>query len=232
MSGNTCCVCHDPLLVPNDDDEGPSALPDDVLYPCGHHYHWQCALDRATTVCAACGADGRDADGKMLVTVSNEGGYVFTPSSSPSDARDRVTENFDLSEELEEEAFMLANPQIRRAETFLTLVEQGDWDEAESFLRDEPRVDANVTRRNSAQTALHMAAYNNECVSRLRLSSLAADILVQCGRDTRLARVRREEGRTRRFGSDTARVRFGGQGRRSRFVAGLNYVLLRTSRLL
>ncbi|KZV83350.1 hypothetical protein EXIGLDRAFT_656163 [Exidia glandulosa HHB12029] len=150
MSTEKCCVCLESLTVPSDSDEGPSEVIDDVELPCRHHYHWQCILDHPSSICSSCGADARNADGKLLVTVRNEGG---------------VSEDYDLGAELEEEAFLAGHPHIGRAEAFLALVEQGDADAAEGLLRgdegEEP-VDVNVTRRNSKQTALHMAAYNND----------------------------------------------------------------------
>ena len=52
----------------------------------------------------------------------------------------RETPDFDLGAELEQQKFMAANPRVARAETFLSLVEQGDADAdaAEAFLNDDP----------------------------------------------------------------------------------------------
>ncbi|EJD49209.1 ankyrin [Auricularia subglabra TFB-10046 SS5] len=144
----SCAICHEPLTIPNQDgDEGPSTLLDDVELACGDHYHWQCILDHNSSKCAACGTDGLGRDGKFLATVRNEGG---------------VTEDFDLGAELAELQFLAEHPDIERAETFLTLVEQGDADAAEELLSGPDAVNVNATKRNSAQTALHLAAYNND----------------------------------------------------------------------
>jgi hypothetical protein len=80
---------------------------------------------------------------------------------------------------------MEKNPHIAQAETFLVLVEQGDADAAEEFLHSsyllyfgciqspiltvlsvdvdgrEP-VDVNARKRSTGQSALHLAAFNNE----------------------------------------------------------------------
>ncbi|KAJ4302540.1 hypothetical protein N0V88_002690 [Collariella sp. IMI 366227] len=46
-----CKSCHDPLVLPLDPEETGGAegqtVPDDLLLPCGCHFHWQCLLDEA-----------------------------------------------------------------------------------------------------------------------------------------------------------------------------------------
>ncbi|KAH7101928.1 ankyrin [Auriculariales sp. MPI-PUGE-AT-0066] len=173
-----CSLCTDPLLSFSDPGESEDLqlenemqidsglVLDDVELECGHHYHWQCVLDYAeengpdAAACAVCaiplyqgvghGNDGEE--GQFLVIVRNEGGE---------------TPDFDLGAEIAHQRFLAANPRIARAETFLSLVEQGDADAAEAFLNADPEnggepVDVNAIKRGTGQTALHLAALNND----------------------------------------------------------------------
>lgn len=100
-----CAICFDPLFIEVDDEETglASTIPDDVLLNCrrsmnlsGHHYHWACLQeldesgqwDRSACPFPTCGGSPVDEQGKLLVTIRNEGG---------------VTENFDLGAAFDEE---------------------------------------------------------------------------------------------------------------------------------
>lgn len=81
FSASQCFICSDPLLVLSSEEDGERPVPDDVLLRCGHHVHWSCLLDAAIedenegrTKCGQCGASTRDASGRFIVTVLNEGG--------------------------------------------------------------------------------------------------------------------------------------------------------------
>lgn len=166
-----CTICLEPLLV-------SSVRRDDIELRCGHHYHKQCLLEHASSLCAECKLDARNPSGKTIVTVHYDSLFVaFTCWRRFTSANERrsVTKDFDFTPELEEEAFHAANPQIRLTEKFLVFVEQGDTDAAEYLLTGNGgAVDPNCTRPGSKQTALHIAAHNDECAHEV-LTSVTAD---------------------------------------------------------
>lgn len=69
---------------------------------------------------------------------------------------------------MDEEAYLDAHPEIRRKELFLALMSQMDFDDAEILLKGEDegangqKMDPNVSYDNGGQTAMHMAAMNDE----------------------------------------------------------------------
>ncbi|KAF3761137.1 hypothetical protein M406DRAFT_358490 [Cryphonectria parasitica EP155] len=158
MPEPTCKICNEPLLVPvetdSDDDDGcgqpgPSTssltaetVPDDLEFPCGCHFHWQCALDESRHIafhltCPSCGAH----------LVSNAPGPsvtnpVFHISQAPvailcqytSDGG--VEENHDILPVLTEEAYLASHPGERRPRAFLTMCGEGDVLGAVDLLKD------------------------------------------------------------------------------------------------
>ncbi|AEO59292.1 hypothetical protein MYCTH_2307479 [Thermothelomyces thermophilus ATCC 42464] len=134
----TCKACHDPLIIsldPEDLDNGenqPQTVPDDLLLPCGCHFHWQCLLDESSTIvstlsCPSCntylssnaaGASSSSsssapapADPVILTHYTNEGG---------------VDPSLDIYPSLAEEAYLTAHPEARPARAFHTLVSEGE----------------------------------------------------------------------------------------------------------
>lgn len=116
-----CAICFDPLFIEVDDEETglASTIPDDVLLNCrrsmnlsGHHYHWACLQeldesgqwDRSACPFPTCGGSPVDEQGKLLVTIRNEGG---------------VTENFDLGAAFDEER---EEPLTRKQELCVFLI--------------------------------------------------------------------------------------------------------------
>lgn len=145
---DVCATCNDPLTVSidvSDDDDsdneqltnGSSAaakktLPDDVrLHACGHHLHWQCLLDAFSfTACPSCNQDivtphpsGQpDAKGQVLCDLTNEGGHQ---------------EAIDILPQLEEEGYLKAYPEERKARAFLEFCGQGDLEAMLGVLGDD-----------------------------------------------------------------------------------------------
>lgn len=151
MTDTTCKVCAEPLLVPDPDTEaqaGPSSStantsPDDLEFPCGCHYHWQCALDQASHVathltCPSCDAHlVSNAPGRPSVT-----NPVFHTSQAPAAVLCRYTsdggveDDYDVLSVLTEEAYLETHPAERRARAFLTMCGEGDVLGAVELLQD------------------------------------------------------------------------------------------------
>lgn len=177
-----CKVCNESVLVPvsDSDDEGtagPSSaaaasdtIPDDLRFPCGCHYHWQCALDQASHIavhltCPSC--DAYLPTNRSGPSVTNP---VFhtnqqSPSISCRYASDGgVEEDYDILPVLTEEAYLESHPTERRSRAFLTLCGEGDVPSAVELLRDAAEdgddVRAVVLYRDalaSGRTALQLA---------------------------------------------------------------------------
>ncbi|KAK4695744.1 hypothetical protein P7C70_g8495, partial [Phenoliferia sp. Uapishka_3] len=150
----SCALCAEPLLIPSQDSTGPSTIPDDVHLVCNCHFHWDCItehfeeLPSSSRSCPACKSSVLSRDGRFLVDVRNEGGY---------------TAGYDLGDDLDEDQ---RDPEEVRKERFFALVSQGDYEEAELFLRgdqeggDGEKVDVNAVGDGEGQlTALHVAAF-------------------------------------------------------------------------
>lgn len=149
MAEPVCKVCEDPLRVPisDDDEPGPSSstantIPDDLLFPCGCHYHWQCALDQATHIathltCPSC--DAHLVTNAPGPSVTNP--IYHTSQAAPSipcryESDGGVEENYDILPVLTEEAYLETHPDERRNRAFLTMCSEGDVLGAVELLKD------------------------------------------------------------------------------------------------
>ena len=159
-SENDCAICHKPLILPNYDDDPsePSFVIDDAELRCGHHFHQSCIIEYAAASeearrrCALCRANVLSANGDFIVFVRTENGFEG---------------GIDLGQDIDEAAYYKANPEAERAETFLSLMAQMDFDDAEKFLKGEDgpgvsKLSPDVTYPTGGQTAMHMAALNND----------------------------------------------------------------------
>lgn len=177
---STCKVCNESLLVPfpDSDDEGAAGpsnstadtIPDDLLFPCGCHYHWQCALDQASHIavhltCPSCDAylptnqPGPSVTNPVFHTTQHSPSILCRYASDGG-----VEENYDILPVLTEEAYLEAHPSERRSRAFLTLCGEGDVPAAVELLRDAAAdgddVRAVVLYRDAlagGRTALHLA---------------------------------------------------------------------------
>ncbi|EGN99862.1 hypothetical protein SERLA73DRAFT_180111 [Serpula lacrymans var. lacrymans S7.3] len=158
-SPENCAICLESLHIPSNDDEGPSQIIDDVELHCGppgsgasgHHFHWSCIMEWAKTGgdksrCPLCRQNTLDRNGRFIVDVRNEGGF---------------TGGMDLGEEIDEELYLDAHPEERYKIAFLGFMAQSDFDEAGLVLR-EHGVDVNSAYVPGGQTAMHMAALNDD----------------------------------------------------------------------
>ncbi len=142
---DTCKSCHDPLtltLDPEDSgDEGSASasnpgetVPDDLVLPCGCHFHWQCLLDHASIVtstlcCPSC---------QTSVSSSTTSSSAASSSSSnpqphqPTQILTHYTNeggpqpSLDLYPTLLEESFLAAHPEARPARALHTLAAAGE----------------------------------------------------------------------------------------------------------
>lgn len=159
-SDSECTICYEPLLVPNDNNPlEPSYVIDDVQLPCSHHFHKSCLLEYAASSpdgherCVLCRANVLDNRGAFIVTVRTENGSTGT---------------MDLGREIDEQRYFQANPEAERAQVFLFLMSQMEFDEAEKLLKGEDdlgngqRLSPDVTYETGQTTAMHMAALNDD----------------------------------------------------------------------
>lgn len=154
----TCKVCNESLLVPIDEDSDneqpaaassstPQTVPDDLLFPCNCHYHWQCALDQASHIavhltCPSCDAHlPSNAPGPSVTNT-----VFHTPQTAPAiltryASDGGVEENYDILPILAEEAYLESHPDQRRPRAFLTMCGEGDVLGAVDLLRDAAQED-------------------------------------------------------------------------------------------
>ncbi|KAF2175157.1 ankyrin [Zopfia rhizophila CBS 207.26] len=158
VSDKDCAICHEPLLVPSSNHGQPSYLIDDVEFRCKHHFHWGCILEYsissfdARNRCALCRQSVLNSKGEFIVQVRNEGGFIS---------------GFDFGDEIDRHLFYKANPEAEREMTFLSLMSQMDFSDAELFLKGEDpdangKMDPNVCYSSGRMTAMHMAALNDD----------------------------------------------------------------------
>jgi hypothetical protein len=133
---SACAKCNKPLIVEigldEDSDIEMSAsqpgdttetFPDDVLLPCGCHFHWECLLDAYELAkCPNCSreivtspASGSSSAGEeaqqILVDLNNEGG---------------LQQQIDIFPILKEESYLKAYPEERKCRAFLEFCREGD----------------------------------------------------------------------------------------------------------
>lgn len=174
----TCKVCDEPLLVPvgdDEEDEGPSSstpqtVPDDLQFPCGCHYHWQCCLDQASHIalnltCPSC--DAHLVTNQTGPSVTNP--VYHTSQNQPTiscryESDGGVEENYNILPVLTEEAYLETHPGERRSRAFLTMCSEGDVLGAVDLLKDAASdgedVKAIVLYRDAlanGKSALHLA---------------------------------------------------------------------------
>ena len=74
----------------------------------------------------------------------------------------------DLGRAIEEQAYLASHPEAERAQLFLSLMSQSEYEDAEMILKGEDelgngqQLDPNVTYETGGTTAMHMAALNDD----------------------------------------------------------------------
>ncbi|KAL2149118.1 hypothetical protein VTH82DRAFT_8466 [Thermothelomyces myriococcoides] len=173
-----CKACQDPLIISLDPDESengeeqPQSVPDDLLLPCGCHFHWQCLLDKSPTVartlsCPSCNSylpsNGIGASSSSSSTPASANPVILTHYTNEGG----VDPSLDIYPSLAEEAYLAAHPEARPARAFHTLASEGEVQGMVELLAD---VDGNeetplsaaqlLTWRdplNGGRSALHVA---------------------------------------------------------------------------
>jgi hypothetical protein len=143
----TCKSCHDPLtltLDPEESGDEGETVPDDLLLPCGCHFHWQCLLDESTTItstlnCPSC-------TNYLPSTPSGPSGSSSSSSTTPQTPHHQILTryhnegglqpNLDIYPALLEESFLTTNPSARPARALHTLAAEGDVPGMISLLAD------------------------------------------------------------------------------------------------
>ena len=103
--------------------------------------------------CAYCRQSVLDRSGEFWVWIRNETGHCGS---------------INLGEEIDRRTFLAQNPEIDRRETFLALMAQMDFEDAEIFLKGEDegsggkKMDPNTYYDLGRMTAMHMAALNDD----------------------------------------------------------------------
>lgn len=172
-----CTICHEPLLIPSSHEPlEPSYVIDDVQLRCSHHFHKSCLLEYAVSSpdarerCALCRANVLDSSGAFIVTVRTETGHIGT---------------MDLGRDIDDQLYFQAHPNAERAQVFLSLMAQMDFDEAEKMLKGEEqwgngeRLSPDVMYETGQTTAMHMAALNDDVEGVQLLLRYGADPLLQ-----------------------------------------------------
>jgi hypothetical protein len=142
-----CTQCQKPLTLEVDldsEDEdvqmsGSSAptnintVPDDIELSCGHHFHWQCLLDAYDmSRCPRCNTDITDSSShsdssagnpQILVNMNNEGG---------------LQRDIDIFPLLQEESYLRAYPEERKARAFMEFCREGDYHAIVGLLKSCP----------------------------------------------------------------------------------------------
>ncbi|KAL2017861.1 hypothetical protein VTK56DRAFT_1606 [Thermocarpiscus australiensis] len=132
----TCKACDDPLtltLEPEEPGDEGQTVPDDLLLPCGCHFHWQCLLDQSTTVAASLRCPSCTSYLPSNTAASSSSSSSSTPSQpqqTPILTRytneGGVQESLDIFPALAEESFLTAHPEARPARALHTLASEGD----------------------------------------------------------------------------------------------------------
>ncbi|KAH6613739.1 hypothetical protein B0J18DRAFT_63318 [Chaetomium sp. MPI-SDFR-AT-0129] len=139
-----CKSCQEPLTITLDPEDSveettnPQTVPDDLVLPCGCHFHWQCLLEESSHVttaltCPACNthlptnvpaAAGTGSSSSSLsanVQPTQPTPHIPTHYTNEGGAQP----NLDIYPTLLEESYLSAHPEARPARAFHTLAAEG-----------------------------------------------------------------------------------------------------------
>ncbi|KAK3295049.1 uncharacterized protein B0H64DRAFT_200988 [Chaetomium fimeti] len=139
----TCRSCHDPLTLTLDaEDSGveedaadEQTVPDDLLLPCGCHFHWQCLLGESSTITSTltCPSCNRPLPSNAPTAAGGSSSSAATAPALPTPVilthytnEGGVQPSLDIYPFLAEEAFLTAHPEARAARALHTLASEGD----------------------------------------------------------------------------------------------------------
>jgi hypothetical protein len=170
---SACAKCNNPLEVEISTDEEDEemnttqTIPDDVLLPCGCHFHWECLLDSYELAkCPNCSRDivssppagsssASQGQQAIIVDLNNEGG---------------MQRQIDIFPILKEESYLRAYPEERKCRAFLEFCRDGDYRAIADLLNscneqpDEDDIDVdemNETPAGSAKTPDEILRYQD-----------------------------------------------------------------------
>ena len=146
----SCVVCQKSLILHVEDEENDEdmsdptedlPIDDDVLLPCKCHFHWQCLLDSSfeVTNCPNCNTHVVNVDSngtqQLLCDLNNEGG---------------LQKGQDILPILNEESYLRAYPEERKARAFLQFCADGDIEAIVDVLRIEDNLDTDERNISTA----------------------------------------------------------------------------------
>ncbi|KAH8844814.1 hypothetical protein MCOR07_000323 [Pyricularia oryzae] len=194
---SVCVSCKDPLVLGIDEDENAAPVPDDLLLPCGCHYHWQCFLDSSSDVvislkCPSCGNHlATNAPGPSVTNTifpSSQDVAIVTRYHSEGGVQD----NYNILPDVTEEAYLTMHPEARPAHAFHEMCAENnvegilsilhDFDHPDSDDEDEaPRLPKDQMLRyqdplNGNKSALHIAVEKDQPQVALLLLYLASGL--------------------------------------------------------
>ncbi|KAL3424373.1 hypothetical protein PVAG01_03654 [Phlyctema vagabunda] len=201
---STCKICSQHLILeldPEDFDETTSStaggssgsVPDDLVTPCGCHFHWQCLLDESPQIaismkCPSCNTSlastpaGPSATNNIYPTSSQQP-QILTRYHNEGG----VQENLDILPLITEEAYLDANPAARPARAYMTMCSEGDvagiWELLRAIEEDSDEEDMSPSDLlryqdplDAQNTGLHLAIAQSQQEAVWLLLWLASDL--------------------------------------------------------
>lgn len=194
---SVCTSCEDPLVLGIDEDDNVTPVPDDLLLPCGCHFHWQCFLDSSTEIvislkCPTCGSHlATNAPGPSVTNTifpSSQDVAIVTRYESEGGVQD----NYNILPDVTEEAYLSGHPEARPAHAFHEMCAENnvegiiailhDFDHPDSDDDDDgPRLTKDQMLRyqdplNGNKSALHIAVEKDQAQVALLLLYLASGL--------------------------------------------------------
>lgn len=161
----TCKSCRDPLtltLDPEDSgaEDGEQTVPDDVLLPCGCHFHWQCLLGHSSKITSTLTCPSCNRPLPSNTPPAAGGSSSSSSSAAPAPTNPTILTHYtneggvqpslDIYPFLAEESFLAAHPAARPARALHTLASEGDMQGMVELLTDADTPDSDDDDDNDA----------------------------------------------------------------------------------
>ncbi|KAG6001870.1 hypothetical protein E4U21_003747 [Claviceps maximensis] len=236
-----CKACDEPLVIRLDDEADDEAsmeaetVADDLELRCGCHFHWECLMEKASSVasslnCPSCDSylpsnaaessssdQSRQSPGKasILARYSNEGG---------------IQEDLEIMDSLTEEAYTQNHPETRPARAFHVMCSRGDIAGVIDLLQDmsdEGHDIGSIVRYqdplDDMKSGLHLSVENQQVAMVLTLLWLSSTVPAESFPDLFLRSVEEKGlGRLTVQPGDDIRSLRDYQGRNAETIAKLN----------
>ena len=129
-----CKLCSDPLVVELDSEESEEAeghtAPDDLVLPCGCHFHWECLHDESLNIsaslcCPSCTTYLAAGEGAAASSSSRppQGGATILACYTNEGG---VQDGLDIMPTITEEAYLKRHPEARPARALHVMCSEGD----------------------------------------------------------------------------------------------------------